>query len=46
MEDRAPGGTMCVGTMKNIADVRGNEGETGESVLGMVLVCRPRPLEG
>ncbi len=50
-EDRALGGTMCVGTLGNISDMRGKEGETGESVQAMsssemMLARRPRPLGG
>jgi hypothetical protein len=52
-EDRALGGTMYVGTLGNISDMRGNEGETGESMAlaGMssseiMLARRPRPLGG
>src|SRR5260370_327148 len=46
-EDRTLGGTMCVGTRGNISDMRGNEGESGESVQGsaMLLWRRPRPRE-
>lgn len=31
-EDRALGGTMNVGTLGNIADMRGKQGELGDSV--------------
>ena len=42
---------MYVGTLGNISDMRGKEGETGESVEGMsrsemMLARRPRPLGG
>ena len=50
-EDRALGGTMCVGTLGNISDMRGKEGETGEVAQEMsrseiILARRPRPLGG
>ena len=50
-EDRALGGTMYFGTLGNISDIRGKEGETGESAYGksrseMMLARRPRPLGG
>ena len=37
---------MCVGTRGNISDMRGNEGESGESVQDseILLWRRPRPL--
>ncbi len=42
---------MCVGTLRNISDMRGKEGKSDESVQAMsssemMLACRPRPLGG
>ncbi|KAH9062506.1 hypothetical protein EDB83DRAFT_2383842 [Lactarius deliciosus] len=50
-EDRALGGTIYVGTLGNISDIRGKVGETGESVHAtssseIMLARRPRPLGG
>lgn len=50
-EDRALGGTIYVGTLGNISDMHGKEGEAGDSALvmsrsEMMLARRPRPLGG
>lgn len=48
-DDPGLGGTMYVGTLGNIADVRGKQGEFGDlvhAIFGteMMLTYRPRPL--